>query len=55
MRPPHVIVGVDGSPHSRLALRWAADEAAHRGAALRVVPPPARMISSWSVTARDRN
>jgi nucleotide-binding universal stress UspA family protein len=37
MRPAQVIVGVDGSPHSRLALRWAADEAAHRGAAVRIV------------------
>jgi len=37
MRSTRVIVGVDGSPHSRLALRWAADEAAHRGAALRIV------------------
>jgi nucleotide-binding universal stress UspA family protein len=37
MRPAHVIVGVDGSPHSRLALRWAADEAARRGVTLRIM------------------
>ncbi|MGO8873752.1 MAG: universal stress protein [Acidimicrobiales bacterium] len=32
-----VVVGVDGSEHSRLALKWAADEAALRGATLEVV------------------
>lgn len=37
MRPADVVVGVDGSPPSWLALRWAAEEATHRGAALRIV------------------
>jgi len=32
-----VVVGIDGSEASRAALRWAADEAKQRGAALRVV------------------
>jgi nucleotide-binding universal stress UspA family protein len=43
-----VVVGVDGSPHSRKALTWAAAEAADHGAELVVlnvwehtVPPPA--------------
>jgi nucleotide-binding universal stress UspA family protein len=36
-----VVVGIDGSEASREALRWAADEAKLRGAALRVV-------HSWS-------
>jgi nucleotide-binding universal stress UspA family protein len=31
-----VVVGVDGSPESRRALRWAADDARRRGAELRV-------------------
>lgn len=31
MRPPEVIVGIDASPESRLALRWAATEAQRRG------------------------
>lgn len=35
--PPHVVVGVDGSPASRRALQWAADEATARGAMLEVV------------------
>jgi nucleotide-binding universal stress UspA family protein len=37
MRPAHVIVGVDESPQGRLALRWAAAEAARRDVALQVV------------------
>ncbi|GAB3711260.1 universal stress protein [Nocardiopsis nanhaiensis] len=32
-----VVVGVDGSSHSRAALEWAAAEAARRGAVLRIV------------------
>jgi nucleotide-binding universal stress UspA family protein len=39
-----VVVGVDGSDHSRKALEWAYDEAAHHGASLTVVTtwhPPA--------------
>lgn len=32
-----IVVGVDGSPASRNALRWAADEAVARGASLEVV------------------
>lgn len=32
-----VVVGVDGSEHSRSALKWAADEAKRRGALLRII------------------
>jgi nucleotide-binding universal stress UspA family protein len=32
-----IVVGIDGSDHSKEALRWALDEARLRGAALRVV------------------
>ncbi|MEV0291453.1 universal stress protein [Kribbella sp. NPDC050820] len=35
---PSVVVGVDGSEHSRRALEWAAGEARLRGAVLRIVP-----------------
>ncbi len=34
---PTVIVGVDGSEHSRMAVKWGADEAARRGALLKLV------------------
>src|SRR4051794_15633549 len=34
---PRIVVGVDGSPGSRAALRWALDMAARRGAQLDVV------------------
>ncbi|MBB2910818.1 nucleotide-binding universal stress UspA family protein [Streptosporangium becharense] len=33
----HVVVGVDGSPSSQRAVEWAADDAARRGCALRIV------------------
>jgi nucleotide-binding universal stress UspA family protein len=32
MRTPVILVGVDGSAESRAALRWALEEASHRGA-----------------------
>lgn len=32
-----IVVGVDGSPHSRRALRWAVEEAGLRAAAIRAV------------------
>ncbi|WP_158102747.1 universal stress protein [Lentzea kentuckyensis] len=32
MRTPVILVGVDGSTESRVALRWAMEEASHRGA-----------------------
>jgi len=37
MRTPVILVGVDGSPESRAALRWAVEEAAHRGARVEAV------------------
>jgi nucleotide-binding universal stress UspA family protein len=37
MKPAEVIVGVDGSGPSRIALRWAAAEAARRGTTLEIV------------------
>jgi len=32
-----VVVGIDGSEHSRFALKWASDEAKHRGVTLRIL------------------
>ena len=43
-----IVVGIDGSPHSRKALRRAVAEAAARGCgveALYVIPPPTRTLS----------
>ena len=37
MKPPRVIVGTDGSPENRPALRWATAEAARRGVSLRII------------------
>jgi nucleotide-binding universal stress UspA family protein len=39
-----IVVGIDGSPHSKAALLWALDEAKLRGATLRVV-------HAWSLPA----
>jgi nucleotide-binding universal stress UspA family protein len=56
MRTHVIVVGVDGSEHSKAALRWAFEEALLRGAELRVVHswavyPPLHPGSS--VTASD--
>ena len=32
-----IVVGVDGSEHSRLALKWASDEAKRHGSTLRIL------------------
>jgi nucleotide-binding universal stress UspA family protein len=37
LKPPFIVVGVDGSPGSRAALRWALVEAMARGASLEAV------------------
>jgi len=49
---PRVVVGVDGSPHSRAALRFAVDEARQRGARLEVVHSwhyPYASESAWAL------
>lgn len=45
--PGSVVVGLDGSPHARLALGWAADQAAaeHRALTLAHAVPP--MVGIW--------
>jgi nucleotide-binding universal stress UspA family protein len=53
---PLIVVGVDGSDHSKAALRWALEEARIRGASLRVVHawfayPP--LVPGTPVTASD--
>ena len=54
-RGKQIVVGVDGSPHSRRALEWAGGEAAHHGSDLVAVtaylaPPPPPSGPSSSVT-----
>ncbi|MFC8243946.1 universal stress protein [Streptomyces chartreusis] len=61
MTPHHVVVGVDGSLNAVRALDWASDEAARRGAALRVVHAvPDRdeaepVLSSAAARVRERH
>jgi len=43
---PTIVVGVDGSEHSRQALKWAADEAKRRGALLRIICAEARVSNN---------
>lgn len=54
VRRPEILVGIDGSAGSRRALRWAAQEARQRDAALRVVLAwePAYLAAYSPVTAR---
>jgi nucleotide-binding universal stress UspA family protein len=55
-RPDRVVVGVDGSPSSERALRWAADEADRHGVALVVVHTwwyPYLETQAGSAQARD--
>ena len=54
---PRIVVGTDGSDHAELAVRWAADEAVRRGAALEVVhawlpPYPVRPTDLYTVDLR---
>jgi nucleotide-binding universal stress UspA family protein len=49
---PGIIVGVDGSGHSRRALDWAIHEAAIRHAPLTVLTVQQAMASFWAEDAR---
>ena len=44
---PGIIVGIDGSDHSRQALEWAVNEAAARHAPLTVLTVSQAMASYW--------
>jgi len=57
---PGVVVGVDGSGHSRRALEWAMREARQRGVPLEVVtvhPPPVRPATGiyWGLPTLPEN
>ncbi|ASW56307.1 universal stress protein [Plantactinospora sp. KBS50] len=52
-RPGHVLVGVDGSPGSVLALGFAFEQAAARGLGLRAVRGWAMPVAVWQLPALD--
>ena len=55
--PPHIVVGVDGSPHADAALRFAVAEAKLRGVPLRVVcawePPTSAYVGEAFAATPD--
>ena len=50
MAPPGIVVGVDGSPASRVAVDWAARDAALRNVGLTLVHIANGMVAPWSQT-----
>jgi nucleotide-binding universal stress UspA family protein len=54
MRMNEIVTGVDGSPHSLHAVRWAAAEAERRGASLRIVYALAPWLFETNVEPRVR-
>ncbi len=50
MAPPGIVVGVDGSPASRVAVDWAARDAALRNVGLTLVHVANGMVAPWSQT-----
>jgi nucleotide-binding universal stress UspA family protein len=55
---PRIVVGVDGSPHSKAALRWAMNQARLTGAVLEAVavwqnPPMSEHGYGWSTVIYD--
>jgi nucleotide-binding universal stress UspA family protein len=50
---PGIVVGIDGSGHSRRALEWAMKEAARRQAPLTVITVHPAMVGHFGGTAND--
>lgn len=50
MERPGIVVGVDGSPASKVAVDWAARDAALRGVSLTLVHVANGVVATWSAT-----
>jgi nucleotide-binding universal stress UspA family protein len=48
-----IVVGIDGSPHSQVALRWAVEEARLRGLGLRIIHVFPALVTYWGTTSSE--
>jgi len=48
-----VVVGIDGSPHSQVALTWAIEEARLRGLGLRIIHAFPALVTYWGSTSSE--
>jgi nucleotide-binding universal stress UspA family protein len=48
-----IVVGIDGSPHSQVALRWAIEEARLRGLGLQIIHAFPALVTYWGTTSSE--
>ncbi len=48
-----IVVGIDGSPHSHVALAWAVEEARLRGLGLRIIHVFPALVTYWGTTSSE--
>jgi nucleotide-binding universal stress UspA family protein len=48
-----VVVGIDGSPHSQIALTWAIEEARLRGLGLQIIHAFPALVTYWGTTSSE--
>jgi nucleotide-binding universal stress UspA family protein len=48
-----IVVGIDGSPHSQIALAWAVEEARLRGLGLRIIHAFPALLTYWGTTSSE--
>ena len=48
-----IVVGIDGSPHSQVALAWAVEEARLRGLGLRIIHVFPALVTYWGTTSSE--
>ena len=48
-----IVVGIDGSPHSQVALSWAVQEARLRGLGLRIIHVFPALVTYWGTTSSE--
>jgi nucleotide-binding universal stress UspA family protein len=48
-----IVVGIDGSPHSQVAMSWAIEEARLRGLGLQIIHAFPALVSYWGTTEHE--